>query len=47
MMELKGKRLLLMGGGAYAKHIKQYADEQGIYMIAVGNVPNGANQTDS
>ena len=27
-MDLKGKRLLLMGGGAYVNGIKKYADEK-------------------
>lgn len=36
-MDLKGKKLLLMGGGAYVKGIKKYADEKGFYMIAVGS----------
>ncbi len=36
-MDLKGKRLLLMGGGAYVNGIKKYADEKGFYMIAVGS----------
>lgn len=35
-MELTGKRLLLMGGGAFAKSVKKYADEKGFYMIGVG-----------
>lgn len=39
-MELKGKKLLLMGGGAYVKGIKKYADEKGFYMIAVGSSAN-------
>jgi len=39
-MNLKGKKLLLMGGGAYAKGIKKYADEQGFYMIGVGASAN-------
>ena len=38
-MDLKGKRLLLMGGGAFIKDIRQYADQNGIYLIAVGNPP--------
>lgn len=36
-MNLEGKKLLLMGGGAYAKGIKKYADEKGFYMIGVGS----------
>ncbi len=39
-MNLKGKKLLLMGGGAYVTGIKKYADEKGFYMIAVGSSPN-------
>ena len=35
-MDLKDKKLLLMGGGAYAKGLKKYADEKGFKMIAVG-----------
>jgi biotin carboxylase len=42
MMNLRDKRLLLMGGGAYVKGIKKYADEQGFYMIAVGSSPKTA-----
>lgn len=36
-MDLKGKRLLLMGGGAYVNGIKKYADEKGFYMIGIGS----------
>ncbi|MBE6807669.1 MAG: hypothetical protein E7527_06680 [Ruminococcaceae bacterium] len=39
-MNLKGKKLLLMGGGAYAKGIKKYADQQGFYMVGVGASAN-------
>ena len=35
-MELKGKKLLLMGGGAYAKGIKKYKDEKGSRVVALG-----------
>ena len=35
-MDLTNKKLLLMGGGAYAKGLKKYADEKGFKMIAVG-----------
>lgn len=35
-MDLKGKKLLLMGGGAYAKDIKRYKDEKGFKLIACG-----------
>lgn len=39
-MDLKDKKLLLMGGGAYVKGIKKYADEKGFYMVAVGSSAN-------
>lgn len=35
-MDLKGKTLLLMGGGAYAKGIKKYKDEKGFRIVALG-----------
>ena len=35
-MDLKGKTLLLMGGGAYANDIKRYKDEQGFRIVALG-----------
>lgn len=35
-MELKGKNLLLMGGGAYATGIKRYKDEKGFRVVALG-----------
>ncbi len=35
-MELKGKKLLLMGGGAYAKDIVKYKNEKGFYTVALG-----------
>lgn len=35
-MELKGKKLLLMGGGAYAEDIKKYKTEKGFECISVG-----------
>ncbi len=35
-MELKGKKLLLMGGGAYVNGIKKYKDEKGFYVVALG-----------
>lgn len=38
-MNLKGKKLLLMGGGAFIKDIKAYADQKGFQMIAVGSQP--------
>lgn len=36
MMDLQGKTLLLMGGGAYAKGIKAYKDQTGFRIVAVG-----------
>ena len=35
-MELKGKSLLLMGGGAYAKDIQKYKAEKGFRIVALG-----------
>jgi len=35
-MDLKGKKLLLMGGGAYANDIKRYKDEKGFEIVALG-----------
>ncbi len=35
-MDLKGKKLLLMGGAAFSQDLRKYADEQGFKMIAVG-----------
>ncbi len=35
-MELKDKKLLLMGGGAYANDIKRYKDEKGFKIVALG-----------
>ena len=35
-MELKNKKLLLMGGGAYVNGIKKYKDEKGFYVVALG-----------
>ena len=35
-MELKDKKLLLMGGAAYAKGIKKYKDEKGFRLVALG-----------
>lgn len=35
-MDLQGKKLLLMGGGAYVKGIKKYKDEKGFGMVALG-----------
>lgn len=39
-MELKGKRLLLLGGAYNTKDIKEYATENDVVLIAVGNNPN-------
>ena len=39
-MELKGKNLLLMGGGAYAKGIQQYKDEKSFRIVALGRDAN-------
>lgn len=41
MNNLKGKRLLLLGGGSWATAIKAFADANGITLIATGNNPNG------
>lgn len=35
-MELKGKTLLLMGGGAYARDIERYKKEKGFRIVALG-----------
>ena len=35
-MDLKGKVLLLMGGGAYAKGIKKYKEEKGFGIVTLG-----------
>ena len=35
-MNLRGKKLLLMGGAAFSTGLRKYADEQGFRMIAVG-----------
>ncbi len=35
-MDLYGKTLLLMGGGAYSKDIKKYKDEKGFRVVALG-----------
>lgn len=37
MMELKGKRLLLLGGSLWKDVIKDYAKDKGIVLIATGN----------
>ena len=39
-MELNGKVLLLMGGGAYAKGIKEYKDKMGFRIVALGRDDN-------
>ena len=36
-MDLLNKRLLLLGGSAFAKDIHDYAIKKGIYLVAVGN----------
>lgn len=38
--ELKGKRLLILGGSLWKDAIKQFCDEHGIIMIAAGNDPS-------
>ena len=35
-MELQGKTLLLMGGGAYAKGIERYKKQKGFRAVALG-----------
>ncbi len=35
-MDLKGKKLLLMGGAAFSQGLRKYADEQDFQLIAVG-----------
>lgn len=39
-MELKGKNLLLMGGGAYVKGIQKYKEEKGFRVVALGRDAN-------
>ncbi len=39
-MDLKDKKLLLMGGGAYANDIKRYKEEQGFKIVALGRDAN-------
>ena len=39
-MELRNKKLLLMGGGAYAKDIEKYKDEKGFKIVALGRDAN-------
>ena len=39
-MDLKNKKLLLMGGGAYAKDIERYKKEKGFSIVALGRDAN-------
>ena len=39
-MELRGKRLLILGGTYNLKDIREYADSKGIVLIATGNKPD-------
>ncbi len=39
-MNLSGKRLLILGGAYNTKDIREYADKNGVVLIAVGNNPN-------
>lgn len=39
-MNLKGKRLLILGGAYNTKDIREYADKNGVVLIAVGNNKN-------
>ncbi len=39
-VDLTGKRLLLLGGAYNTKDIREYADKNGVVLIAVGNNPN-------
>ena len=41
-MNLRNKKLLMMGGSAYFRHIRDYADQQGFEVVAVGNNPNAS-----
>ena len=36
-INLRGKKLLVIGGGAYYKHLKEYKDKKGFTVIAVGD----------
>lgn len=36
-LDLRGKKLLVIGGGAYYKHLKDYKREKGFIVIAVGD----------
>ncbi len=38
-MNLKGKRLLILGGAYNTEDIREYADKNGVVLIAVGNNP--------
>ena len=37
LINLKGKKLLVIGGGAYYKHLKEYKEKKGFIVIAVGD----------
>lgn len=39
-MELKGKRLLLLGGNIWKDAVRQFADDHGVVLIATSNDPN-------
>lgn len=39
-MNLQGKTLLILGGGAYAQHIAEYKKEAGFRVVAVGDYPD-------
>lgn len=39
-MELKGKRLLILGGTYNLKDIKEYADKTGVVLVATGDKPD-------
>ena len=41
MDKLRGKRLLLLGGGTWKEAIKRFADDHGITLIATGNDKTG------
>lgn len=40
LTELEGKRLLVLGGSAWVSIIKAFAEENGIYLVGVGNDPH-------
>lgn len=44
MEELKGKRLLVLGGSIWKKAIKDFANEHGIYLISAGLYPAGIDE---